>query len=109
MKKAKETDIFNDKPKRETPKTTRTPENIAAVAESVREATSSLRQILHKDHVMTPYKVQLVQELKPIEHPMRFRLAKWACDRLTEEAYFGKKKIVFSDEAHFDFGGYVNK
>ena len=28
---------------------------------------------------------------------------KWDCDRLTEDADFGKKK------AHFDLGGYVNK
>ena len=34
---------------------------------------------------------------------------KWACDRLIEDADFGKKKIVFSDEAHFDLDGYVNK
>ena len=58
---------------------------------------------------MTPYNVQLVKELKPIDHPMRFRFAKWACDQLTEDADFGKKKIIFSDEAHFDLGGYVNK
>ena len=33
-----------------------------------------------------------------------------ACDRLTEDADFDKKKkIIFSDEAHFDLGGYVNK
>ena len=31
---------------------------------------------------------------------MRFRFAKWACDRLTEEADFSKKKINFSDETH---------
>ena len=37
------------------------------------------------------------------------RFAKWACDRLTEDADFGKKKIIFSGEAHFDLGGYVNK
>ena len=37
------------------------------------------------------------------------RFAKWACDRLTQNADFGKKKIIFSDEAHFDLGGYVNK
>ena len=37
-----------------------------------------LRRIFHKDLIMTPYKVQLVQELKPIEHPMCFRFAKWA-------------------------------
>ena len=34
---------------------------------------------------------------------------KWACDRLTEDVDFGKKKIIFSDKAHFDLGGYVNK
>ena len=76
-----------------------TPENIVAVAESVCEAPSTLihrcsqqlniaetpwRRILHKDLGMTSYKVQLVQELKPIDHPMR-RFAKWACDRLTED------------------------
>ena len=32
-----------------------------------------------------------------------------AIDRLTEDADFGKKKIIFSAEAHFDLGGYVNK
>ena len=41
------------------------------------------------------YKVQLVQELKSIDHPMRFRFAKRACDRLTEDADFGKKKSSF--------------
>ena len=30
------------------------------------------------------------------------RFDKWASDWLTEEADFGKK-IIFSDEAHFDF------
>ena len=64
-----------------------TPENIAAVAESRCEAPSKsihrrsqqlkisetpLRRILHTDLDMTPYKVQLVQELKP----MRFHFAK---------------------------------
>ena len=64
---------------------------------------------MHIDLGMMPYKVQLVQELKPIHHPMHFRFAKWASDRLIEEADFGKKQIMFSDEAHFDLGGYVNK
>ena len=35
------------------------------------------------------------------------RLNKWASDRHTEDADFGKKKIIFSDEAHFDLDGYV--
>ena len=70
-----------------------------------------MRPILHKDLGMMPYKAQLVQELKPMYHPMHFCFAKWACDRLTEDADFGKKKkkIIFSNEVHFDLGGYVNK
>ena len=31
---------------------------------------------------------------------------KWVCDRFTEDVDFGKN-IIFSDEAHFDLGGYV--
>ena len=90
-KKVQETDILVDKPKREKSKTVRTPESIAAVAESVCEASStsihrssqqlnisetSLRQILHKDLGMTPYKVHLIQKLKPIDHPMLFYITK---------------------------------
>ena len=81
VKNVKETGILIDKPKREKPKSVLTPENIAAVTESVCAAPStsihrcsqqlnisqtSLRRILHKDLGMTPYTVQLVQELKPI-------------------------------------------
>ena len=82
------------------------PENNTAVAESVREALSpsieqlniseiSMKRILHKDLGMTAYKVQLVQQLKPIDHPKRFRIAKWVCDRFTEDANLGKKKTSF--------------
>ena len=41
---------------------------------------------------------------------MHFRFAKRSAgDRLTEDAiFFKKKKIIFSDEAHFHLGGYVN-
>ena len=39
---------------------------------------------------------------------MRFRFAKWACERLTEDADFDKKKkIIFSDEAYFVLGEYA--
>ena len=124
VKNVKETDILIDKPKLEKAKIVHTPENIAAVTESVCEASptsiyrqsqqlniseTSLKRILHKNFGMTAYKVQSVQELKPINHPMRFRFAKWACDRLTEDADFGKKKIIFSNEAHFDLCKYINK
>ena len=87
--------ILIDKPNREKPKTVRTPDNIAAVAESVCEvpltlirrryqqshiSETSLRRISHKDLGMTQYKHQLVKELKPIDHLKRFRFTKWACN-----------------------------
>ena len=59
-----------------------------------------MSRILHKNLDITPYKVKLVQELKPIDHPMRFRFAKWVCDRHTGDADFVKK---------FHLGEYVNK
>ena len=73
VKKVKEIGILIDKPTSEKPKTVHTPEDIAAVAESVCEAPSisihrrsqqlnlsetSLRRILHKGLGMTPSKVQ---------------------------------------------------
>ena len=104
--KSEKTGILIDKPKSEKPKTVCKPENTAAVAESVCEAPStsihrrsqqfnlsetSLRRILHKDLGMMSYKVQLVQELKLIDHPMRFCFAKSACDRLAEDGILPKK------------------
>ena len=93
VRKVNKTGILSDKPNLEKPKTVRTPENIAAVAESVREEASisipscsqllniseiSLRRMLHKVLDNTSYKVLMVKELKPIDHPMLFRFGKWA-------------------------------
>ena len=83
QKKVKETDILVDKPKREKPKTVCTPENIAAVTESVCETPSisihrrsqqlnisqtSMSRFFPKNLGMTPYKVQLGQELESTDH-----------------------------------------
>ena len=64
---------------------------------------TSLRRILHKDLGIMPYKVQLVQELKPIDHLIRF------CFDLQKIPILAKKRIIFLDETHFDHGGYVSK
>ena len=123
VKRVRETGSLLDKTTRVRTRPVRSTENIAAVAQSVREQTStstrhrsqelnisrtSLRRILHKELGMNAYKVQLVQELKPHDHPMRFRFAQWAEDRLIDDEHF-YRKIIFSDEAHFHLGGYVNK
>ena len=81
----------------------RTPENIVVVVESV---CASIHRRSQQPNL--PYKEQLVQELRPIGHTMRFRFAKWAFDRLTEDTDFGKKNH-FSDEAHFDLGEYAKQ
>ena len=79
VKNAKETGILIDKQKPENPKTVGSSENIAVVAESVCEAPStSIHRRSQQLNIKTPYKVQLVQELKQIEHPKLFRFAKWA-------------------------------
>ena len=54
-----------------------------------------LKRILHKDLGTTPYKVQLVQELKPIDHPMRFRFAKWSAIDLQKMPILAKKINFF--------------
>ena len=43
-----------------------------------------------------------------VVYTLEQRFTKWACDRLTEDADFSKKKIIFSDGTHFDLGEYVN-
>jgi len=78
-------------------------ENIAAVAECVNDNPStstrhraqeldisrtSLHRILAKDLRLRTYKIQLVQHLKPHDHPMRFRFAEWAQERLVEDNHF---------------------
>jgi len=39
---------------------------------------------------------------------MCFQFAQWVEQRLVEDEHF-YRKIIFSDEAHFHLGGYVNK
>lgn len=123
MKRVRESGMLVDKPRRVRTRPVRSAENIAAVAESVREQPStstrhrsqqlnvsrtSLMRILRKDLAMKPYKVQLVQQLKPVDHPNRLHFANWAENCLADDAEF-YRKIIFSDEAHFHLGGYVNK
>ena len=92
----------------------RSAENIAIVSESVAEdpnvsiprrsqelglSYGILWRILHLDLHLHPYKVQLRQQLKPVDHSKRRRYVEWVLFN----------KIFFSDEAHFILGGYANK
>lgn len=113
--------LDNVRPNR--PRPARSEENIAAVAESVHEdREESIRhrsqqlgltygttwRILRRDLKLKAYKIQLVQELKPVDLPRRQRFALWALEKCQEDPTFSSQ-ILFSDEAHFWLNGYVNK
>ena len=98
-------------------------ENIAIVSENVAEDPnvsiprhpqelrlpySTLWLILHLDLHLHPYKVQLMQQLKPTDHSQRRRYVEWVLEQQAVDGNFSNK-IFFSDEAHFTLGGYVNK
>lgn len=98
-------------------------ENIAAVRESVAEnpGTSirrrgqelnitrpTLQRILTKDLHLHAYKIQLTQELQPRDHAQRRGFVDWVLEQQQINVDFSKK-IFFSDEAHFQLNGYVNK
>lgn len=78
-------------------RTARSEENIAAVSASVDEdpnlsiprraqqlnlSQTTTWRILRKDLGLHPYKIQLVQELKPQDHGMRRTFADWALEQL---------------------------
>ncbi|XP_028027786.1 uncharacterized protein LOC114241201 [Bombyx mandarina] len=101
------------------PRSIRTEENVSEVAVSVRRdpqqssrkrsaelaiSRSSLRRILTKDLKLHPYKLQLVQELKPNDHHLRRAFAETMLER-----FQSLNNILFSDEAHFHLSGFVNK
>ncbi|XP_046962436.1 uncharacterized protein LOC124531912 [Vanessa cardui] len=109
---------LNEKPAGRT-RTVRTEENVSEVVASVRRdpqqssrkrsaelaiSRTSLRRILTKDLKLHPYKLQLVQELKPNDHHLRLAFAETMLER-----FQSLNNILFSDEAHFHLCGFVNK
>ena len=106
VKRVRKTRLLLDKTTRSRSLQVRSAENIAVVTQSVLEHPSTsthhhsqelniprtfLRRILHKDFGMKACKVQRVQEVKPHDHPMRFRFAQWAEDRFVEDKHFYQK------------------
>ena len=69
---------------------------------------STLQWILTKDLHLHAYKIQLAQELKPTDHLQRRNFVNWVLENQEVDDNFSHK-IIFSDEAHFQLNGYVNK
>jgi hypothetical protein len=68
----------------------------------------SMQRILHIDLELFPYKIQMVQQLKPEDYPRRLEYGKMMKNLERSEDDFWNK-IIMSDEAHFDLNGNVNK
>ena len=115
-----ETGTTRDAAKAGRPRSSRSAENIAAVAQDVEEepgtstrrrATQlgiirrSLRRILVEDLKMFPYKVQTMHQLLAVDRQMRLTYAQ-AILKLNEEEDDFSSKIIMSDEAHFHLSGY---
>jgi hypothetical protein len=61
---------------------------------------STMQRILTKYLHLHAYKIQLTQELKPTDHVQRREFVNWVLENQKVDGNFSKK-IIFSDEAHF--------
>ena len=70
--------------------------------------TTTVLRILHKRLKIYSYKVQILQELKPIDGPKRNMFALEMLNRIEDgEDYL--KKVMLTDEACFHVSGKVNR
>lgn len=61
--------------------------------------------MLRKYLGLSTYKLQLVQQLKPLDHRKRRDFGEWAEKKIALDPVL-KIEILFSDEAHFCVSGY---
>lgn len=120
IQKFQETGSVEDKRSEKYSRSGRSEENIDLVVASVVEdpkmsisrrsqqvglSQTTTWRILRKDLALKAYKVQITQEIKPLDHLKRRAFINW----VKEQPPNFSQKIIFSDEAHFEIGGYVNK
>jgi len=103
-------------------RTGRSVDNIAAVSENDAESSGTslrhrsqqldiprrtMQRILTKDLHLHAYKIQLTQEIKPTDHVHRREFVNCVLENQKVDGNISKK-IIFSNEAHFQLDGYVN-
>lgn len=77
-------------------------------SQSLGIARSTLHRIVRKKLNLYPYKIQLFQELSPVDIDRRLEFASLMLQKILDRS-INPKNICFSDEAHFWLTGYVNK
>lgn len=103
-------------------KTARTPENVAAVRDSVGRSPkksirkraqllgltrSSVQRILSVDLSLYPYRIQIKHTLTDADKAKRVTMCQWFMDTIEEDPQF-LDNLWFSDEAHFTLYGHAN-
>lgn len=79
-------------------------ESVRYRAQQLGMRKSTRCKILQKYLGLCAYKIELVHELKPLDHRAR---DEWAENQIALDPAF-KSKILFIDEAHFWLSGYRN-
>ena len=69
---------------------------------------STVHKVLHKQLRLHTYKLQIVQALKPDDHPRRAAFAEKILQRIGDDNDY-LNSVIFSDEVTFHVSGKVNK
>ena len=116
VKKFETTGLVVDQPTPVRRRNARSDENIVAVRECVSEDSNvsiprraqelrlshnSTWRILRKDLGLFPYKIQLIQKLKPNDHFQRRQFADWAQEQLEIDHDFGKNNHLYRRRPFF--------
>lgn len=64
-----------------------------------------MEDVTQESGPLRAYKIQLVQELEPLDHRKRRVFEEWAGNKIALDPAL-KTTILFSDEAHFWLSGY---
>lgn len=72
---------------------------------------SSLKKILTDDLKLFPNKIKVVQEMKPTnyETQLTFGITFFGSKSLLKNYFDLSPKMIMTDEAHFNFSGFINK
>jgi hypothetical protein len=79
--------------------------SIRRLRQQVNLSYGTCHKILKKDINLFPYKIRVLQEIKPPDYPKRMDYCRWFEQNMNDEIL---DLTFFSDEGWIDLGGYVN-
>lgn len=82
--------------------------SVRRLAQHIGASVGSTHKIMRKKLSLTPYKVQICQQLQDGDYERRVRFCKWLKEKAVEDPDF-LGNLITSDEAHFSLDGSVNR